>query len=63
MLVDFEVAFRLDGQIEKAMHRHELEHVVEEREPRLHRRLAGPVEREADLDVGLLRPPGAPRAS
>ena len=63
VLVDLDVALGPERQVEESVHRHELEHVVEERQPRRDLRLPRAVQREADLDVGLLRAPGAAGAS
>src|SRR2546421_3963124 len=61
MLIDFDVAPRLEAEVEQPVHRQQLEHVVEERKAALNARFARAVEREADLDVRLLRPPDPAR--
>ena len=55
VLVHVEVALRLHREVEETVHGDELEHVVEERQSRIDRGFSRAVEREAHLDVGLLR--------
>ena len=51
--VDFDVALRVDGEVEEAVFREEREHVVEEGDAGGDLRLTGPVDREVDGDVGF----------
>src|SRR5581483_1988584 len=53
--VDVEVTARPDPQIEEAVLREELEHVIEERDAGRDFRAAAAVDGETELDVGLLR--------
>ena len=55
MTVDLDVALRGHREIEQAVARDLVEHVVEERERRRDAALAGPVEGDLDLDARLLR--------
>jgi hypothetical protein len=52
--VDVEVALRRDLEVERAVARHLLEHVVEERHPGRDLRAALPVEVELHADLRLL---------
>src|SRR5258705_101584 len=55
MLVDLDVALRVDREVHQAVLRPRLQHVAEERDRRLHLRGAGAVEVEVKRDLGLLR--------
>src|SRR5262249_36303207 len=54
VVIDVQVAFGLDREVDAGMARQKLEHVVEEADPGRDRRNAGAVEIDCDLDVGLL---------
>ena len=54
VMVDVEIALRLDGQVNARMARQQVQHMVEEADSGRNRRRAGPVEIDRDLDVGLL---------
>src|SRR2546427_55136 len=55
MLVDLDVALRVDREVHQAVLRPRLQHVAEERDRRLHLRGAGAVQVEVKRDLGLLR--------
>ena len=54
MLVDIEIAARLHAEIEEAVAREDVEHVVEERDAGIDLGLAATVDVQLDGDVGLL---------
>ena len=53
MIIDLDIAFRSDRQIEEAMFREEFEHVVHERNAGVDRASAFAVEVEGDEDIGF----------
>src|SRR3989442_2940624 len=55
VLVDLDVALRLEGEVDEAMLGERLEHVAEERNRRLHLRGAGAVQPQRERDLRLLR--------
>src|SRR5262245_55195209 len=55
VLIDVEIALRLDGQIESAMPGDEIEHVIEEANAGGHLIPSTAVELQPDRDVGFLR--------
>ena len=55
--VHVEIALRLDGEVQQAVARQRLEHVVEEADAGLDLRLAPPVEVDPDEEIGLLGRP------
>ena len=57
MMIDVQVAFGLDVDIDARMPRQQVEHVIEEADPRRDRRRAGAIEIDRDLDVGFLGGP------
>jgi len=57
MLIDVEIAARLDAEIEGAMTRHQLQHVIEKPDAGAHRVLSATVERDPQADLRLVRAP------
>src|SRR5262249_29993101 len=55
VLVDVEVALRMNGQIEKAMLGQQLEHMIEEPDTGVDLSLAAAVKRPFDTNVGFFR--------
>jgi len=54
-MIDVQVAFGFDSDIDTRVPREQIEHVVEEANTGRDRRAAGPVEADFNLDVGFLR--------
>ena len=52
--IDVEVALGLDGEVQQRVPRERVEHVVEEPDPGLHRRVTAAVQVHPDVQVGLL---------
>src|SRR5919197_4155596 len=63
VVVDLQVARRAEGQVEEAVLREQLEHVVQKRDAGLHLVAAAAVEGELETDVGLLGLPRDARAA
>lgn len=53
VVIDLDVALRIDDEIESPVFREKGQHVVEKRDPGGDRRGAGPVNDEPEADVGL----------
>jgi hypothetical protein len=53
VVIDFEIAFGVDGEVDEAVAREEVEHVVEEADAGLGGGLAGAVEVHGDADAGF----------
>jgi hypothetical protein len=54
VVIDVQIALGLDRDVDARVARQQVEHVIEEADAGRHRRAAGPVEIDFDLDLGFL---------